>query len=151
PDVDPHDPHPGVEERVAGEPQAADIIMCTEPLVSDVDVDVPEIDDVADVGRGAIECLLGAGHSSSPAFGSLRPSIAQPGAAVKYVCAPKSVSPGRARRAMVDPAGRVRRSKGQWGERTMKTILIPTEDHDAMPAVLEAARIVARTFDSYIE
>src|SRR5690348_4772697 len=33
----------------------------------------------------------------------------------------------------------------------MKTILIPTEDHDAMPAVLEAARIVARTFDSYLE
>ena len=33
----------------------------------------------------------------------------------------------------------------------MKTILIPTEDHDAMPAVLEAARLVARTFDSYIE
>ena len=33
----------------------------------------------------------------------------------------------------------------------MKTILIPTEDHDAMPAVLEAARIVAKTFDSYME
>jgi nucleotide-binding universal stress UspA family protein len=35
--------------------------------------------------------------------------------------------------------------------RPMKTILIPTEDHDAMPAVLEAARLVARTFDSYLE
>jgi nucleotide-binding universal stress UspA family protein len=33
----------------------------------------------------------------------------------------------------------------------MKTILIPAEDHDSMPAVLEAARIVARTFDSYME
>lgn len=33
----------------------------------------------------------------------------------------------------------------------MKTILIPTEDHDAMPAVLEAARLVARAFDSYME
>jgi len=33
----------------------------------------------------------------------------------------------------------------------MKTILIPTEDHDAMPAVLEAARLVARVFDSYLE
>jgi nucleotide-binding universal stress UspA family protein len=33
----------------------------------------------------------------------------------------------------------------------MKTILIPTEDHDAMPAVLEAARLVARIFDSYME
>jgi nucleotide-binding universal stress UspA family protein len=33
----------------------------------------------------------------------------------------------------------------------MKTILIPTEDHDAMPAVLEGARLIARTFDSYME
>jgi nucleotide-binding universal stress UspA family protein len=33
----------------------------------------------------------------------------------------------------------------------MKTILIPTEDHDAMPAVLEAARLMARAFDSYME
>ncbi len=33
----------------------------------------------------------------------------------------------------------------------MKTILIPTEDHDAMPAVLEAARLTARLFDSYME
>jgi len=33
----------------------------------------------------------------------------------------------------------------------MKTILIPTEDHDGMPAVLEAARLVARTFDGYME
>ena len=33
----------------------------------------------------------------------------------------------------------------------MKTILIPTEDHDAMPAALEGARQVARIFDSYME
>lgn len=33
----------------------------------------------------------------------------------------------------------------------MKTILIPTEEHDSMPAVLEAARLVARMFDSYME
>lgn len=33
----------------------------------------------------------------------------------------------------------------------MKTILIPTEDHDAMPAVFEAARLIARSFDSYME
>ena len=33
----------------------------------------------------------------------------------------------------------------------MKTILIPTEDHDAMPAVLEGARLVAQTFGSYME
>jgi nucleotide-binding universal stress UspA family protein len=33
----------------------------------------------------------------------------------------------------------------------MKTILIPTEDHDSMAAVLEAARLVAKRFDSYME
>jgi len=33
----------------------------------------------------------------------------------------------------------------------MKTILIPTEDHDAMPAVLETATMMARAFDSYME
>jgi nucleotide-binding universal stress UspA family protein len=33
----------------------------------------------------------------------------------------------------------------------MKTILIPAEDHDSMPSVLEAARLIARRFDSYME
>lgn len=33
----------------------------------------------------------------------------------------------------------------------MKTLLIPTEDHDAMQAVLEAARLVAKQFDGYME
>jgi nucleotide-binding universal stress UspA family protein len=33
----------------------------------------------------------------------------------------------------------------------MKTILIPTEDHASMQAVLETARLIALRFDSYIE
>jgi nucleotide-binding universal stress UspA family protein len=33
----------------------------------------------------------------------------------------------------------------------MKTILVPVEDHDSMPAVLQAAWLVARRFDSYVE
>ncbi len=33
----------------------------------------------------------------------------------------------------------------------MKTILIPTEDHDAMTSVLEGARLMAQIFDSYME
>jgi nucleotide-binding universal stress UspA family protein len=33
----------------------------------------------------------------------------------------------------------------------MKTILIPTEDHEWMPAVLETARLIANRFDSYME
>jgi len=33
----------------------------------------------------------------------------------------------------------------------MKTLLIPTEDHDTMHAVLETARLFAKRFDSYME
>ena len=33
----------------------------------------------------------------------------------------------------------------------MRTILIPTEDHDCMPAVLETARLIAQIFDSYMQ
>ena len=33
----------------------------------------------------------------------------------------------------------------------MKTLLVPTEEHDGMAAVLDAARLVALRFDSYIE
>jgi len=33
----------------------------------------------------------------------------------------------------------------------MKTVLVPTEDHDSMAAVLETARLIASRFDSYIE
>lgn len=33
----------------------------------------------------------------------------------------------------------------------MKTILIPSEDHDAMSVVLETAWLMAKTFDSYME
>src|SRR4051794_12461100 len=33
----------------------------------------------------------------------------------------------------------------------MKTLLVPTEEHDAMAAVLESARLLALRFDSYVE
>ena len=33
----------------------------------------------------------------------------------------------------------------------MKTILVPVEDHDSMAAVLQAAWLIARQFDSYVE
>src|SRR5258707_7710676 len=51
---------------------------------------------------------------------------------------------------MLRRAHRARLSPRPDGTR-MKTILIPTEDHDAMPAVLEASPLLARIFDSYIE
>src|SRR4051812_45171436 len=34
---------------------------------------------------------------------------------------------------------------------TMKTILVPTEQHDLMPSMLQTAVLLARKFDSYIE
>src|SRR5271169_1302828 len=34
---------------------------------------------------------------------------------------------------------------------SMKTILVPTENHDAMHSALETALLLARRFDSYIE
>jgi nucleotide-binding universal stress UspA family protein len=34
---------------------------------------------------------------------------------------------------------------------TMKTILVPTEQHDLMPSMLQTALLLARKFDSYIE
>src|ERR1051325_2803107 len=61
------------------------------------------------------------------------------------------VAPGEAGRAIVARNVRVQSNVGILASATMKTILIPTEDHDAMPAVLESARIVAKTFDSYME
>ena len=33
----------------------------------------------------------------------------------------------------------------------MKTILVPIEQHDLMPSILETALLLARRFDSYIE
>src|ERR1700731_4446059 len=60
-------------------------------------------------------------------------------------------SPGGASRAMVAPAYAFTATTDTRESVPMKTILIPTEDHDAMPAVLEGARLVARTFDSYME
>ncbi len=33
----------------------------------------------------------------------------------------------------------------------MKTILVPTEQHDLLPSMLETAVLLARKFDSYVE
>jgi nucleotide-binding universal stress UspA family protein len=43
------------------------------------------------------------------------------------------------------------RSRESTTASAMKTILIPTEDHGSMAAVLETARLVAKRFDSYME
>ena len=34
---------------------------------------------------------------------------------------------------------------------SMKSVLVPTENHDAMQSTLETALLLARKFDSYVE
>jgi hypothetical protein len=34
---------------------------------------------------------------------------------------------------------------------SMKSVLVPTENHDAMQSALETALLLARKFDSYVE
>jgi len=65
PDIDPHQPGAGVEEGIAGQPEAGDVIVRRQLLVGDADVDVPEIDDVAEVLAGAIVLLVGHGVGPS--------------------------------------------------------------------------------------
>src|SRR5262245_49301531 len=60
-DIDPHQATAGVEEGIAGEAEAGDVIMRRQVRVADADVDVPEIDDVAQILGRAIVLLVGHG------------------------------------------------------------------------------------------
>ena len=57
-DIDPHVAGAGIEERVAGQSESADIIMRGNVLIVDADIDVTEIDDIADVLCGAIKLFV---------------------------------------------------------------------------------------------
>ena len=59
--VHPHQAGAGIEERIAGEAEAGDVIMRRQVLIADADVDVPEIDDVAEILCRAIVLLVGHG------------------------------------------------------------------------------------------
>ena len=50
-------PRAGVEEGIAGEPEPGHIIVRRQMLVGDADIDVAEVDDVADVLGGAVVVL----------------------------------------------------------------------------------------------
>jgi hypothetical protein len=49
PDIDPHVAGAGIEKRIAREAETADVVMRREVLVVNANVDVPEIDDVAEI------------------------------------------------------------------------------------------------------
>src|ERR1700691_6049462 len=54
----PHIARAGIEERIARQTEPGDIIMRRQVLIGDADIDVADIDDVADVLRGAVEVFL---------------------------------------------------------------------------------------------
>jgi hypothetical protein len=53
-DIDPHIAGAGIEERIARQPEPGDVIMRRDVLIADTDIHMAEIDDVAEVLRGAI-------------------------------------------------------------------------------------------------
>src|ERR1700746_182846 len=57
-DIDPHVAGPGTEEGIAGEPEAGDVVTGRQALIADADIDVPEIDDVAEILRRAVKLLV---------------------------------------------------------------------------------------------
>ena len=66
------DPHVGVGHHqigIAGQPQPGDVEQRRQPLIGDLDVDVLEMDGVAEVFGGAVEWLLhgvGLGYVKGP-------------------------------------------------------------------------------------
>src|SRR5215467_5543840 len=81
PDIDPHVAGAGVEKGIAREAETGDVIMRRQVLVADADIDVPEIDDVAQILGRAIVLLVGHG---------VRPS----GRWILRVAAPRPQRPG---------------------------------------------------------
>ena len=48
-DIDPHQARAGIEKWIAGQAQPGDVVVRGQVLIGDADVDVPEIDDVAEI------------------------------------------------------------------------------------------------------
>jgi hypothetical protein len=57
-DIDPHIAGAGIEERIARQSEPADEIMRRDLLIVDANIDVTEIDDIADVLRGTIKLFV---------------------------------------------------------------------------------------------
>jgi hypothetical protein len=53
-DIDPHVTGAGIEEWIARQSESADIVVGRNVLIADADVDMTEIDDVADILRSTI-------------------------------------------------------------------------------------------------
>jgi len=58
PDIDPHVASARIEKGVAREAETGDVVMRRQMLVADANVHVPEIDDVAEILRRAVELLV---------------------------------------------------------------------------------------------
>src|SRR5262245_19089146 len=66
PDIDPHVAGAGVEKGIAREAETSDVVVRRQVLVADADIDVPEMDDVAEILGRAIVLLVCHGRYSSP-------------------------------------------------------------------------------------
>src|ERR1700730_1617787 len=76
---------------------------------------------------------------------SCRRGSSRPQRRLRPFTSPRSISGGRS-------FGPPTSSRSEGSRRSaMKTILVPAEDHDSMAAVLQAAWLVARRVDSYVE
>src|SRR5262249_19434503 len=65
-DIDPHVAGAGIEERIAGEAEAGDVVMGRQALIADADIDVAGLDDVGWLLCRAVEWLVCHGRYSSP-------------------------------------------------------------------------------------
>ena len=63
PDIDPHVAGAGIEKGIAREAETADVVMRRQVLVANANVDVPEIDDVAEILTRAVVLLVCHGAS----------------------------------------------------------------------------------------
>src|SRR6516225_1026337 len=58
PDIDPHVAGASVEKGITREAETGDVVVRRQVLVADADIDVPEIDDVAEILGRAIVLLV---------------------------------------------------------------------------------------------
>src|SRR6266404_4416295 len=66
PDIDPHVAGAGVEKGIAREAETSDVVVRRQGLIADADIDVPKIDEVAEILGRAIVLLVCHGRYSSP-------------------------------------------------------------------------------------
>ena len=73
--VDPHITDPDVEVRIAREAKARDVEMRRQPLIGDVEIDVAQTDNIAEVLGGAVVFCFFNHHASCHVASGARRTI----------------------------------------------------------------------------